>query len=477
MKLPKYIRNLSNKLYYQRDYPTKLRVYFPKKTFSYPLGLSVNDATDSKLTKAIARASEAYELEVKMIQNSDPDAFNASEMDLAVTEFLRKRQLRRGQHIRVHKDPQITLQEERIEQQLQPHEEDHSDMVIPEFDDVVDKYNRGERLTVQEHVVAQAWQSLHNKVKAKPKTLSVLWSDYAKHRSIDESTREGKRIATRWKRWLSLAGDTVISQSTLDHIHDGLDAYVAYRVVEGVSGASIRRELNDIVACLRYASKRYRFKWVIERPEVPNSQPKQRIVMTRSEQLQLVDYCASTSVSEAPVAACVLLMLQGAMMPSEIKRLTPERLKLSGELPLLVVDGETKTNARKRIVPLVLGVEFIAEHLATALEWLNRTTESNHSHKIKKLLQAATGNDRLTGHCCRHTFKANCDSNGVSPTAAATIAGWSGKQVGFSDNMLNYGTDSLSQTEVVANLFRESQKIHQHLLTPTASNVVSIKSA
>ena len=305
----------------------------------------------------------------------------------------------------------------------------------------------------------------------------ALWSDYAQHRGIDESTREGKRIATRWKRWLSLAGDTVISPSTLDHIHDGLDTYVANRVVEGVSGASIRRELNDIVACLRYASKRYRFKWVIERPEVPNSQPKQRIVMTRSEQLQLVDYCASTSVSEAPVAACVLLMLQGAMMPSEIKRLTPERLKLSGELPLLVVDGETKTNARKRIVPVVLGVGFIAEHLPTALEWLNRTTESNHSHKIKRMLQAATGNDGLTGHCCRHTFKANCDSNGVSPTAAATIAGWSGKQVGFSDNMLNYGTDSLSQTEVVANLFRESQKIHQHLLTPTASNVVSIKSA
>jgi hypothetical protein len=360
---------------------------------------------------------------------------------------------------------------------LQAHESDYSDIVIPEFDDVVDKYNRGEKLTFEERVIGEAWMSLHNRAKAKPKTLSSLWSDYAQSKGIDVASRAGKRITNRWKRWLAIAGDVTISNSTLDHIHDGLDAYVANRVAEGVSGASIRRELNDIVACLRYASKRYRLKWVIERPDVPNSKPKQRIVMTRSEQLQLVDYCASTSGSEAPIAACVLLMLQGAMMPSEIKRLTPERLKLSGELPLLVVDGETKTNARKRIVPVVLGVEFIAEHLPTALEWLNKTTESNHSHKIKRLLQAATGNDRLTGHCCRHTFKANCDSNGVSPTAAATIAGWSGKQVGFSDNMLNYGTDSLSQTEVVANLFRESQKIHQHLLTPTASNVVSIKSA
>jgi hypothetical protein len=479
MKLPKYVRTIGNsdRLHYQRDYPTKLRIYFPKKTFSYPLDLKLNEATESKLAKAIAKATEAYEFKIKMIENSDPDAFGASELDMAVTEFLRKRQLRRGQHLKVAKDLDISAEEERLQQQLQAHESDYSDIVIPEFDDVVDKYNRGEKLTFEERVIGEAWMSLHNRANAQPKTLSSLWKDYAESKSIDTSSRDGKRITSRWKRWLAIAGDTRLSDNIVNHIHDGLDSYVANRVAEGVSGASIRRELNDIVACLRYASKRYRLKWVIERPDVPNSKPKQRIVMTRSEQLQLVDYCASTSGSEAPIAACVLLMLQGAMMPSEIKRLTPERLKLSGELPLLVVDGETKTNARKRIVPLVLGVEFIAEHLPTALEWLNKTTESNHSHKIKRLLQAATGNDRLTGHCCRHTFKANCDSNGVSPTAAATIAGWSGKQVGFSDNMLNYGTDSLSQTEVVANLFRESQKIHQHLIDieyDCRSNVVSI---
>ncbi|EGG28350.1 hypothetical protein IMCC3088_322 [Aequoribacter fuscus] len=479
MKLPRYVRTIGNsdRLHYQRDYPTKLRLYFPKKTFSYPLDLKVSEATESKLAKAIARASEAYELQIKMIENSDPDAFGASELDMAVTEFLRKRQLSRGQHLKVAKDLDVSAEEERLKQQLQAHEEDYSDMVIPEFDDVVDKYNRGEKLTFEDRVTAEAWTSLHNRAKAKPKTLSSLWSDYAASKGIDTSSREGKRITNRWKRWLAMAGNVAISNATLDHIHDGLDAYVANRVAEGVSGASIRRELNDIVACLRYASKRYRFSWVIERPDVPKSKPKQRVVIKRSEQLQLVDYCVSTSGSEASVAACVLLMLQGAMMPSEIKRLTPERLRLSGELPLLLVDGETKTNARKRVVPIVLGVEFIAEHLPKALEWLNSTTESNHSHKIKKLLYVATGNDRLTGHCCRHTFKANCDSNGVSPTAAATIAGWSGREVGFSENMLNYGTDSLAQTEVVANLFKESQKIHQHLLKPIAANVVDIKRA
>ncbi|MEY3006030.1 MAG: hypothetical protein RI942_372, partial [Pseudomonadota bacterium] len=131
MKLPKYIRTIGNsdRLHYQRDYPTRLRIYFPKKTFSYPLDLKVSEATESKLAKAIARASEAFELQIKMIENSDPDAFGASELDMAVTEFLRKRQLSRGQHLKVAKDLDVSAEEERLEQQLQAHEEDYSDMV------------------------------------------------------------------------------------------------------------------------------------------------------------------------------------------------------------------------------------------------------------------------------------------------------------------------------------------------------------
>lgn len=477
MKLPKYIRNLSNKLYYQRDYPTKLRVYFPKKTFSYPLGLSVNDATDSKLTKAIARASEAYELQIKMIENSDPAAFGASELDMAVTEFLRKRQLSRGQHLKIAKDLEVSAEEERLKQQLQPHEEDYSDMVIPEFDDVVDKYNRGERLTFEDRIIHEAWMSLHNRAQAKPKTLSSLWRDYAASKSIDASSREGKRITNRWKRWLAMAGDVTISQATLDHIHDGLDGYVANRVTSGVSGASIRRELNDIIACLRHASRRYRFGWVIERPEIPKSEPKQKAVMNREEQLSLVEYCLQAAGSDARIATVVLLELQGAMMPTELARLTPERINLEGEYPLIVINSKTKGNARKRIIPIVLGLDVIRQNLSETIMWLNRTSESNHSRQIKKLLNKVTNNTRLTGHCCRHTFRANCEANEAAPATAATIAGWSGKQIGFSEVMLNYGTDSLSQSEVIRRLFKESQKIHQHLLTPTESNVVSIKSA
>jgi hypothetical protein len=40
MKLPKYVRTIGNsdRLSYQRDYPTKLRIYFPKEDILLPIG-------------------------------------------------------------------------------------------------------------------------------------------------------------------------------------------------------------------------------------------------------------------------------------------------------------------------------------------------------------------------------------------------------------------------------------------------------
>ena len=132
-----------------------------------------------------------------MIENSDPDAFGASELDMAVTEFLRKRQLSRGQHLKVAKDLDVSAEEERLQQQLQAHEEDYSDMVIPEFEDVVDKYNRGEKLTFEDRVTAEAWTSLQNRAKAKPKTLSSLWSDYAASNGFNKSVGPHRARAYR----------------------------------------------------------------------------------------------------------------------------------------------------------------------------------------------------------------------------------------------------------------------------------------
>lgn len=152
-------------------------------------------------------------------------------------------------------------------------------------------------------------------------------------------------------------------------------------------------------------------------------------------------------------------------MPSEIGRLDAEHdIALDSSLPHLVIRNETKTNARKRVVPVVLGMDYLKEHLNDAIDWIKRTTDSTPSARIKKLMREFTGDDTLTGHCCRHTFRVNCEANGISSSVISAIGGWSGSSVGVSSLMLEYGSEGLASSEVVRNLHQSSLKIHSHLL-------------
>jgi integrase len=204
---------------------------------------------------------------------------------------------------------------------------------------------------------------------------------------------------------------------------------------------------------------------VLEIPDIPKHEKNKRDVLSHEDQRRLVGYCQDTKTKqEQSVAAAILLMLQCGGMPSEICRLTPDRIALEAEIPHIVISGKTKTKDRPRIVPVVICTKFIGEHVANTIAWLQSCSDSTHSLRIKQFLQKATGNKGITGHGLRHTFRANSIAHGADPTAAATIGGWSGKQIGMSDVMLRYGSEGLSKSDGLKGLQRESLKIHRHLL-------------
>ena len=168
--------------------------------------------------------------------------------------------------------------------------------------------------------------------------------------------------------------------------------------------------------------------------------------------------------TQTEISTCVLLMIQGGMKASEISRLPEDRINLDSDIPHIIVDGKSKTKNRRRIIPIVLCKGIIEESIKTKLKWLLKTTESNHSRRIKNFLKEAIGNEKVTAHCLRHTFRANCIANNASMASAAVIAGWSGNAIGFSDEMLSYGSKGLSNSDVLKGLWDTSMKIHQHLL-------------
>ncbi len=445
-KLPKYTRALKGSLYYQRDIPTRLRHLSPKKTFTHPLSLKANEASESALARAHSDATNEYVLHCKMLENSNPEAFTKDELDKAALEILRKAKLHSGQYVysNIEGFDGVDLADDSIW-----------------VDNIRAKEQSGEHLAFEEQATLLAWSKLWNAKATKPQTMTTFWEDYAKDRSLPIGTRETKRKETRWLRWLALVGNHKIAPNTLDLIHHGLDQYVKERL-EAVKPSSVKRELNDILAVLRFANDKHRYGWVLQPPRVPKSKPKPRKVLTQEEQRMLVDYCLKHA--ESPVASCVLIELQGATMASEVCRLKESDIALCSSVPHIVISGDTKTSSRKRIIPIVIGLEFIQSNIESAIDWLQNTTESAHSHAIKKLLIKATGKDSLTAHCLRHTFRANCIANGADTNATAAIAGWKGSSLGISSEMLNYGAEGLSNSEVLQGLQRESIKIHKHLL-------------
>jgi hypothetical protein len=119
---------------------------------------------------------------------------------------------------------------------------------------------------------------------------------------------------------------------------------------------------------------------------------------------------------------------------------------------------------RGRIIPIIHNKDIIEKGFSKTLKWLTRTTDTNYSKRIQTLMIKATGNTRVSGHCLRHTFRANCEANGASMSSAAVIAGWSGSGIGLSDELLSYGSEGLSSSEVVKGLRDASLVIHRHLL-------------
>ena len=479
MTLPRYVRARRESYHYQRDYPRKLRHLTSKKTFTYPLQLQVANTNVIEIQKATIKAEEAYQRQLLLISNSDPDALSATDVEKAAADFLRKRGLVAGQYLKIAKDPDISAREEQEQRQLQPDGYDYADWAVPEFEDVWYKDQTGQPLTLKDRIVGVARQKLVNKAKAKPKTLGSLWDEYVHYRGIDPESRNGKKALKYWNRWISLAGDTVISGATLQHINDGMDAYVLDR--EGqVSSQTLIRELGDVTACLRKASRKHRLGWQIELPEIKPTPVNARNPLEPQQQIELVRAILEPAGKIKPMYGVTLLLyLQAGMMVSEIKRLRPEDIALDADIPHLKIVNDTKTDDRKRIVPIVLGLELIRNNIEDTINWLQGCTESAPSATLKKIMRRTIDSPKTSPHCLRHSFKINGQRAGVSLLTIASIAGWSDEQRKASRHLLNYGSTAISQSEIVQTLYQDSLKIHQHLVDieyGSPNNVVSINS-
>ncbi len=448
-QFPKYIREQKGSLYYQRDWPVAIKRKYEKKVFKVPMDMKANAINQSELLRKTAKVSEEFDLQVKAMTNTDPEVYSDKELDILVTRYLRHINQERG----AFSDDENFFH--------------YAEQVIPGLEDAFDTGNYDtENMTIQDKVKIRAYHLLE-KESTKPLFLSELWTDHVEASKLDISSRNGEREQRHWKNIFGEIGEQPLDNPSLalDRIHKGLDAYVAKRQQEGAKVQSIKREYARTLSALRSGSKKYRLGWVIE-PNlagVKDDAVNEKKVLTPSEQIAVALHCIANT-DHPDLAACVVLMMQTGAMASEIGRMDWEetRLDLLAEIPQVSLGKDGKTKDRRRIAPIVFGRDYLVQHLESSITLCANRTDSNVSHRIKKLLKEATGNPALSAHCLRHTLKANSDVVNANQSHVAAIGGWAGKSI--SSHQMRYGREGLTRDEGFKAVRDTSADIHRFII-------------
>jgi integrase len=476
-KYPRYAREQKGSLYYQRDFPVSL--HHIRKTFTKPLGFKANSYTEPELQRAIASATEAFELKVRMFTNTNAADYTDVDLDRAAAELLRTMHLKPGQFVDSAKEEGFT---------------DWAEETIPGLQDAFDAskeaqyFEKKPKLTAEQEAALRAYDALQRQWAKKPKMLSDIWQEYLSESPINLRTTEGRTIQRNWERLLAFIGDHRIdSQNVLDAIHEGFRQFWDERRNRNVKVQSIRRQYGRGLAALRLASENYHLGWQIK-PKGSTKKTKldpvkRKVTLTESEQIALLKYCLADHKTPA-VSACLVFMIQSGAMASEIKRLDPEAVltELKNPLPMIRIGTDdtttVKNDYRRRSVPIVLGKNYLIANLPKAIEWLNDATGSAHAQRLKRGLIRATGNSGLSAHCLRHTLRANASSKGANSDHVACICGWSGAQSVISKDMRNYGLEALTRHKGFQEVTATSKMIHQHLIDAIDigdSNVIQLR--
>ena len=471
-KFPKYITLKNGKdLIFQKRIPSNilLKSNTNKKIFMRSMGIS-NGANDIEISKALTKSHELYKLHCLFLSNSSAEAISETELDIMATEYLRKLGKSAGSLVN------------------SKNKGDDVNKLIQEDIYSIHQLKKAEAegvhagITLKEEVEYRVAKKLTEVMGYKPKTYQSLLNEYLKYKGwitdkrtkrsnkLTELQRNNNKTVKRINRFMAHLGDGIIAKDSASVIKLAIRNYCNDRTDKGkVTTATVHRELADIKGYLNFANNEYDYNWPTKTPALPPHTPKQKLPINQSEQLVLRDSIISSkelTSKRRMMSAICLLQLQGGMMPSEIKRLDLNQCKLDKDegLTYVIITGDSKTKARKRIVPIVLGQELIREELANAIKWLNNTSTSSHSFAIKSFLQNITSNKNYTGHCLRHTFRVNCYTNNVSADFACSIGGWSGREMGLSEHLLNYGNAGIEDSDMVNSLYKASEQIHRHLL-------------
>lgn len=452
MKL-RYTSNNNGTLFYQRRYPKALAAAFPTALYKRSLKLPAATAYAAVMPEW-TRADEEYELLIELASNSTADALNQAELDRKAVVYLRTQGLDIG------------------DLAGQDHAGDIADHLI-DIDDISNKGHpewTGEAVTPAEAIKARANALVQMPRQKTQRYLSDCWDVYAAEKSLEDS-QSARMAHSRWNKWLALCGDAVLlkrDEATEEHIEAGLDKWVQQKQAKGVRGSTISREISTVLAVVRLCIKHWRLGLNITAPTIKDSTKyDQRTPLDEGQQRQLMAVALGEGGANG---VALMLMLTTGMIASELQRLRLDRLHLDAEVPYLIVDGDTKTEARKRPVPIVIQLEWLrdqiaklqrpsfdgSEAMALGRKWCAlKNPSAKLTARVRKIEAKASA------YSLRHSFRLNATTHNANSVNAALLGGWT---TGVNGIMLNYGKAGLENPEALRGLAEAARDINKHLL-------------
>ena len=435
----RYLNERSNGSYrYVRDYPLSVQRAFPKHPKQYSRELDLKSTcTDSELHKAMDESARVFELNVKIAKNSDVEAFTESERRLAMDEILRQRKLKPGMYSHVE-DPESWEDWEVAGKPL--FKTDLADRAIPEFDEIVDKSKKGTPANFRQEVLADAWQVIQKTPEfRRRKTMREAWSEYLERGRIDVSKGDGRKKQQRFERVLAHTGDFIISDETKDDVLDRVQNFVTAKQRDNpnIKPQSIERELAEFIAAIRGVPRlSWRGALTLDKKVnnvsiAPATKPIKGRVFTE-EQLKLFFNTCLNDVTADEKWTALLVISHAGLGIREIRRLREDKdLFLNTKFPHIIFrggdEGITKTAARPRVVPIVLGLEIVKKWLPQSIRWMNNVDENSPSvilnQRLRELM-SAKDDPTIKTHSFRHTWLRLARHARISEENKHAIAGW-----------------------------------------------------
>lgn len=446
----KHVVQRRNGYYYERHYPTRVLGKAPGKRFSMPLGVKVG-ASESEIAKAAAVAGEAFEIEVRRLENSDAQVASDEALEMLATKAMRSLGF-----------DDLDLSTIKLSGSSPPEHEMTAEQVVEHFIEVAlaqamdslpedDETQRAVKQRVADRLTKRSSQT--------PKRISQLWKPYCDYRDVqaDDSKRYKQKLSN-FQRALSFIGDHPLVPSTDKEINRGHKELVESLIARGVKPVSAQKAITMSLGCFRWAGDEYELGWNIRtiRPKASDkAKSKQRKTASKQQMIEVAQACVS---ADDVVGAMGILALHG-LLPTEIARIENVET-LNSKIPHILLP-EGKTIQRKRAVVICFGLKTLKRHLSDAITYSASKTDNEGGSATlnKRLRKMYPGDDRISWYSTRHGARNLWVMSNANTALMNAFLGWAGAEGGGMH--LHYGAEGIDQSDFLKALKAAGYKAYK----------------